>query len=186
MKAADISESYVKAFCSEISGTQPILVPCKPQYQERENECFQLVQDKIDEFGGTLVTGWVIWEKVGVFIEAEFHAIWLDPDGKYIDLNARDMFSNLKEILFIPDNETKYENRQINNIRKPLIDDPMVKKFLHLNTKRFEFMNRGERAYQHGEIELSTREKKEYSKLIKELIKLQQKIDNKYEAAVAQ
>ena len=180
MKSADISESHVQTFCSEIGCTQPISVVCKPQFQENENECFQLVQDKIDESGGTLITGWAVWEKEGVFIEAEFHAIWLNSEGKHIDLNPRHISSNLKEILFIPDDQTKYENKQIDNIRKPLVDDPTVKKFLHLNTNLFQFMNRGERAFQHGEIELSIREKKEYNKLLKELIKLEQKINKTY------
>ncbi|MCO7188624.1 MULTISPECIES: hypothetical protein [unclassified Pseudoalteromonas] len=185
MKAANFSESHVQKFCSEISCTQPVSVVCKPQYQEDENECFQLVQDKIEELGGTSVTGWAIWEKEGIFIEAEFHAVWLNSEGKYIDLNPRHISSKLKEILFIPDEQTRYKNKQIDNIRKPLVDDAVVKKFLHLNSKMFEFMNRGERAFQHGEIELSIREKKEHNKLLKELIKLELKINKKYGVVVA-
>ena len=185
MKTADILEPHVQVFCSEIGCMKPISVLCKPQSQEDENECFQLVQDKIDEFGGALVTGWAVWEKQGVFIEAEFHAVWLNSEGEYLDLNPRHISSEFKEILFIPDNETKYENKQIDNIRKPLVNDPTVKKYLHLNAKLFHFMNKGERAFQHGEIELSIREKKEYNKLLKELIKLEQKINRTYELSIA-
>ncbi|BCV47449.1 hypothetical protein [Shewanella algae] len=57
-----------------------------------------LVQNKIDKFGGTLITGWAIWEKVGVFIEAEFHAVWLKPDGEHLGLNPRRHIPNCGSI----------------------------------------------------------------------------------------
>jgi len=180
MKSANFSDSHVSEFCSSLSKNLPIKVVCNPQYLENENECFQLVQNKINEFGGTMVTGWAIWEKVGVFIEAEFHAVWLNHNGEYVDLNSRRNISNCQSILFVPDEETKNTDQQINNIRKPLINDSIVMSFLHLNNKLFEFMNRGERAHQHGEIQLSKREQKEYKKLMLEIGKLEKKIDTKY------
>lgn len=186
MRVARMSDSHVVEFCSSLGESLPIEVVSEPQYQESENECFQLVQNKIDKFGGSLISGWAIWEKVGVFIEAEFHAVWLKSDGEYLDLNPRRNISNCRSILFVPDSNTEYKNQQINNIRKPLINDPIVNRFLHLNNKLFEFMNRGERAYQHGEIELSKREQKEYKKLIQELGRLEGKIDSKYEVKIAQ
>jgi len=184
MKTADIQKPHVRKFCSSIATKDPVCVKCEPQASEDENECFQLVQEKVDESGGKMVTGWAIWEKPGVFIEAEFHAVWVTPESEYIDLNPRPSNFKITEILFIPDNVTQYKNQQIDNIRKALVDDDLVKRFLFLNRKYFEFMNRGERAFQHGHIELTRREQKEYKKLLKSLIQVERKIHCKYPQSV--
>ena len=36
------------------------------------------------EFGGNIEYGWMIWESPNLFIEAEFHAVWIDNKGEYI------------------------------------------------------------------------------------------------------
>lgn len=139
------------------------------------------MQDKVDQFGGQLITGWAIWETQGVFIEAEFHAVWLKIDGEYVDLNPRDILSNITEIIFVPESIIMYKNKQIDNIRKALIDDNKVLKYLHLNKKLFELTNRGNRAYQHGSIEFSKKESTEFNKIDKEIVALGKFICKKYE-----
>ncbi|WP_312255828.1 hypothetical protein [Stutzerimonas nitrititolerans] len=181
MKTADAKQTYVMEFCSSISPhSAPVIVECSPTHDAAENECFELVKRKVQEFGGNQIFGWAVWEKPGVFIEAEFHSIWQQPNGIHLDLNPRNPAFNIKTILFVPDEKIKYKERQIDNIRKPLVNDNDVVRFLYLSTKRFQILNRGKRAYEHGEISLPNKEMKEYQRTMKELIKLQNTINNRY------
>lgn len=181
MKAADLNKPHVKEFCAEISPNhEPLTVFCSPQIQSPSNECFALVDEKIEESGGKQVIGWAIWEKPGVFIEAEFHAVWETMEGDLLDLNPRPPQFNIESILFVPDADKKYTGRQIDNIRKPLVADPDVVRFLYLAKKRFQLFNRGDRAYQHGEIRLRNREAKEYQRISLEARRLNQKINKRY------
>ncbi len=186
MKTADANKIHVIDFCSSICAhSAPVIVECSPAQGSAENECFELVRAKVQEFGGDQIFGWAVWEKPGVFIEAEFHSVWKQPNGIYLDINPRNPAFNIKEILFVPDGKIKYEEKQIDNIRKSLVNDSDVIRFLYLSTKRFQILNRGKRAYEHGEISLPNKEMKEYQKTMKELIKLQNTINNRYSTVTA-
>jgi hypothetical protein len=181
MRRGNVNEEHVQVFCSEICpGKESIIIECDPQYDASENECFELVEEKVKEFGGSLQLGWAIWERSGVFIEAEFHAVWKKPDGTFLDLNPRSIKFKIDSILFIPDETLKYEGKQVDNIRKALVNDKDVVRFLFLSERRFKVLNRGDRAYEYGQIILPPKELKEYEKIFKELIKLQKTIDRRY------
>lgn len=186
MKTADANQIYVMEFCSSICAhSAPVIVECSPAHGTAENECFELVGRKVQELGGNQVFGWAVWEKPGVFIEAEFHSVWQQPNGIYLDINPRNPAFNIKTILFVPDEKIKYEEKQIDNIRKPLVNDNDVIQFLYLSAKRFQILNRGKRAYEYGEISLPNKEMKEYQRTMKELIKLQNTINNRYSTVTA-
>jgi len=86
-------------------------------------------------------------------IEAEFHAIWRDPGGRLHDITPKQL--PVTDILFLPDPERKYDGRQVNNVRRPLRDDPRIKSFFELCDSEFELLNRGQRAYEIGAIHLT-------------------------------
>src|SRR5690554_5478469 len=173
MRRGNYDEEHVKIFCSEICPRQDsIIIECDPQYDAPENECFELVEEKVKEFGGSQQLGWAIWERPGVFIEAEFHAVWKKPDGTFLDLNPRPIQFKIDSILFVPDERLKYEGKQIDNVRKALVKDKDVVRFIFLSEKRFKLLNRGDRAYEYGEISLPPKEIKEYEKIMKELVRL--------------
>lgn len=169
----------VKALLNKINAnTQPIYVKNLPNHMDIENECFPLVDEYISRHGGERILGWAIWELPGLFIEAEFHAIWKTPVGELMDLNYRPL--KTEKILFLPDYEIVYEGYQKNNIRLALSNNPAVIDFLKAHDKMFEFMNKGERKKQHGEIKIKGSELIEYDLLMNEIAGLQLKMNTAY------
>jgi hypothetical protein len=136
-----------------------------------------MVDNHVCKRRGSAVVGWAIWESPGVFIEAEFHAVWRSPEGQLIDIALRSRsFTN---IVFLPDPARKYNGCQVDNIRKALVRDNDVKRFLFLFHRKFEILNAGERAYQH-EVLLPKAALRELLALKKEIERLERKIQKKY------
>lgn len=134
--------------------------------------------EHIAAHGGEPVLGWAIWEWPGVFIEAEFHTIWLAPDGNILDLTPRGLQSSY--IVFLPDTSRKYDGRQVHNIRKPLVKDNDVNRYLHTFRRRFEILNAGELAYQHGTVSISIKAAREIRALEREGARLEQRLKQRY------
>lgn len=128
MIAPDPTEQYVKSFCKGISDIPPVSIPSSPVSDVPLNECFGVVEEHISANGGRGVIGWSIWEWPGVFIEAEFHMVWEAPDKTMVDLTPKP--KAFETIIFLPDTKKQYRGRQIDNIRKPLIQSLTVQRFL--------------------------------------------------------
>ncbi len=96
--------------------------------------------------------GWTIWYLPGVLMEAEFHAVWLSSDGDYLDVSPHPIHLHPERILFLPDPNTAYRGRQIDNVRIPLSKDPKVREFKRHNEEKFRLLNEGELADQHGPV----------------------------------
>ncbi len=161
----------IKDFCKKIASSQtPVFLDIQTDTSVELLDCFGNVQKKIEKEGGTVQYGWRIWECPRIMIEAEFHAVWLSPQNHFVDITPTQFDTN--KILFLPDKIRKYEGKQINNIKHPLTDDPLVKEFIEVSEKIFQEMNRGELAYTHGKILASnellalTREKAEIMKKV--------------------
>ena len=103
------------------------------------------------QYGGTGVTGWAIWEVPQLFIEAEFHAVWRTKAGTLIDVSQPPQ--RFDRILFLPDPETLYEGRNIDNVRQPLLDHPLVHKVIGRAQRRFEML----KDYPNGVLTLTGR-----------------------------
>lgn len=125
-----------------------------------------------------MLTGWAIWEWPKVFIEAEFHAVWSNTRGELFDLTSRPLIS--PHILFLPDPLTKYDGRQIDNVRKPLIKDNDLTRFLFIFSRQFHILNKGDLAFQHGPISLPPKALKELQGLHKEGARLERRLHNRY------
>jgi len=110
---------------------------------------------------------------------AEFHAVWQSPEGDLVDIVPR--VRPFTEITFVPDANRRYENRQVDNVRKQLVIDNDVKRFLFLNQRRFAILNAGKRALQH-EVMLSKTEMRELEASGKEAFRLEQRIHKRYAA----
>lgn len=52
--------------------------------------------------GGNVQPGWLLWEdpRIG-FCEAEFHAVWVSPEGRLVDVTPRR--DQEKRVMFVPD-----------------------------------------------------------------------------------
>lgn len=176
---ADLALNHVVDFCRKVSSHNvPVQVPHEPLPDKPLLECFSIVPEHVAAHGGKQLIGWAIWETPGVFIEAEFHAVWQNPDGALLDLTPRPV--PLSNILFLPDSSREYAGRQVDNIRQPLVDDIDVTRFLYLFTRRFEILNKGDLADQHGAIQLPPRAAKAYRDMEKEMEKLHFRLNRRY------
>lgn len=154
----------LKKLCSKIAKDQmPLYIDVHPADGAISNECFTLVEAAIEKNGGHSLLGWTLWELPGVFLEAEFHSIWIKPTGEMTDITPKKR--PVSKILFLPDNQAIYTGRQINNIRQATSSDPCVTQYLSTFDAQFELLNRGDRAYQHGEIILTDSEADEFQKI---------------------
>ncbi len=148
------------ALCQEISADhQPFYIEVKPLAGENPKDCFFIIDRYVKAHGGERIIGWAIWELPLVFVEAEFHAVWLSPTGEYVDLTPRS--SNTARCLFLPDPSMTYSGRQVDNIRRPISQLPEVVALLDVQERLFEIKNRGDRATQIGEIVFLGEEKRE-------------------------
>ena len=146
-----------------VADTQPIYVSVRPESGTPINECFPLVDVAVSRFGGAKLLGWSLWEFPGVFVEAEFHAVWESPNGELIDIAPKNR--PVERILFLPNKELTYNGRQVNNVRRPLSAAKCIVEYLATFDAEFELLNRGARGEQLGEIELTGSEADEYASL---------------------
>jgi len=117
------------------------------------------VRNQIEAHGGSVCYGWQIWEWPNVLINAEFHAVWKDPSGSLVDITPKP--PPIQRILFLPDPTREYDGRQVNNVRRPLRNDPAIKRFIKDCDREFEISNRGDRATQYDRIDVEEDEWKE-------------------------
>ncbi len=120
------------------------------------NNCFPIIEKQVQDHGGSICYGWQIWEWPNIMIEAEFHAVWKDSDGGLHELTPKPLL--IKNILFLPDPVRVYQGKQVNNVRRAISCADAVKDFINASDAEFEFMNRGKRANQHGELRITQKE----------------------------
>jgi hypothetical protein len=145
------------------TGTKPVYVPVRPVETGRINECLPTVDAYVAQHGGTRLLGWSLWEFPGLFVEAEFHAVWKSHEGDLVDVTPKRRAT--KAVLFLPAPEMTYSGSQVNNVRRPISLDPLVVEYLATFDDEFDLINRGERAKQHGEISLGGAEAQEYGEI---------------------
>ena len=144
----------ILVLCRElVSKSQPRFLEVRPTSNTDPGDCFPAVARHAEAHGGSVCYGWLIWEWPGVFVEAEFHAVWRDPEGKLHDITHAP--EGISRILFLPDPAKIYEGRQVNNVRRALSDNSAITEFFQACDAGFELMNRGSRADKHGKIALS-------------------------------
>lgn len=161
----DPSLPYVVTLCEElVPGAAPQVVELRPTPGAPPNECFPLVSARVREDRGALVCGWSIWEYPTLFVEAEFHAVWKKPDGSLLDITLKNHAFN--HILFLIDPSREYGGRQVDNIRRAMRSDSAITGFIKAAEDEFEFMNRGERAFQHGQIAVTGNERAEIQEIM--------------------
>jgi len=141
----------------------PFYVDVAPLQYAPANECFELVDEHVVKHGGTRVLGWALWEMPGLFVEGEFHAVWRSSSGDYVDIAPK--LQPTAKVLFLPSMDATYKGRQVNNVRRAVSDDPEVQRYFQGFDEMFEFMNRGERADEHGELQLEGTAAVEYRQI---------------------
>ena len=89
--------------------------------------------------------GWAILQLDGIWLEAEFHAVWRDQKGQLLDVTPREF--PFQEYLFLPDPTRAYKGIQVESYFLPLTTHPAVLRHIELAHELFVETNRGELAY---------------------------------------
>lgn len=90
-----------------VPGGSAIYLPVTPEPGAVVNECFPNVAAKIESAGGRMLCGWQLWEWPHVLVEAEFHAVWISPDGDLVEITPKPQHES--KILFVPDPKLRYQ-----------------------------------------------------------------------------
>lgn len=85
--------------------TKPIFLKLVQAENCNFSDCFGNVENYIENNGGGVQYGWIIWETPNLFVEGEFHAVWVNNKGEYVDITPK--IDGEKEILFLPDSRRK-------------------------------------------------------------------------------
>ncbi|HEY0019469.1 MAG TPA: SEC-C metal-binding domain-containing protein [Longimicrobium sp.] len=151
----------IRQLCNQlVPNIPPRYLPVTPVTGAEPQDCFEVVAQHVRNNGGRICYGWQIWEWPNVMLEAEFHAVWEDRDGKLHDLTPK--LSLVERVLFLPDATRVYNGRPVKSVLHVLSPSPAIESFIDACDAEFELMNRGDRAEQHGEIILSGAEVSEY------------------------
>lgn len=129
-------------FCKEIDlTTKPVFLKLFPVEGYICGECYGNVENHIRENGGRVQHGWIIWETPDVLLDAEFHAVWVNNKGDYVDVTPK--ADGEESILFLPDSKRTFTKEElIDNIRKPLVDNEDTRGVIEKAKERFEIKNR--------------------------------------------
>lgn len=126
-------------FCASItSDSSPEYIDVCPAPWAALNECFNNVYRMVKQYGGSMISGWAVWQRGNMLLDAEAHAIWRAPDGKLIDITPHSY--NEKRILFLFDSSVCYQGITIPSHRQALTDSPLVAEFIRLYSERDHFM----------------------------------------------
>lgn len=121
----DSIQALRKAFKLQEEASWVEVIPRKDSVLD---DCYMDVERQVNECGGALIYGWQIWEWPYVMIEAEFHAVWKNPEGKFIDVTKKR--DGETRIIFIPDLTREYEQKQIDNLRLALWNHNLVHEYI--------------------------------------------------------
>lgn len=118
---ADITDAIL-AFCRTIEPDEsPFMVPVRSRKDALPDDCFFNVFDAVAEAGGAAQYGWIIWERPGIVLSAEFHSVWRTEQG-LVDITPHD---GEQTILFLP-TAKQYEFRRVKPRRKALSNNGAV------------------------------------------------------------
>jgi hypothetical protein len=103
----------------------------RPEPGAAVNGCFSNVRAKRARDGGRMLCGWQLWEWPRVLVEAEFHAVWLSPQGRMEEITPKP--HGEAAVLFVPDDRRRYEGRVVDNVRMALEDDQLIEDFIRVS-----------------------------------------------------
>jgi hypothetical protein len=123
-----------------------VTVPFEHVSETREGYCYENVQRVVEERGGSILYGWVVWQHDDIFIEAEAHAVWQKLSGELACITPQTPAE--KFLTFIPDATAIYDfhSRLITkNVRVALRSDTRLEKFFQLCDQQTDLFNAGRR-----------------------------------------
>lgn len=124
----------------------------RPEPDAGVNGCFSNVRAKAARDGGRMLCGWQLWEWPRVLVEAEFHAVWLSPDGEMVEITPKPHGEDA--ILFVPDERRTYQGEVVDNVRIALHDDQLVQHFIGVSRAIVQLMMRSGRSTGEGHVRI--------------------------------
>ena len=118
-----ISDAILSLCNTLIEGSAPVFVEVVEDKLGLYGFCSDGVHKRVQESGGSLVFGWVIWEWPKVLLTAEFHTVWEDADGRVLDITPKP--AGEKSILFLPDRSYRIDfnfDERPRNVRVSIAD----------------------------------------------------------------
>ncbi len=97
----EITRAVRRLIETVVSRGEAVYLPVKSEADAVVNECFPNVETKIARAGGHMLCGWQLWEWPHVLVEAEFHAVWVSPEGEMVDITPK--LHGETRVLFVPD-----------------------------------------------------------------------------------
>jgi hypothetical protein len=79
----------IKEFLRELKSQPPEYVQVVTSMGGRIGRCWENVGAVVRKNGGQRRYGWTIWERSGLFLTAEFHAVWCTADGELVDVTPK-------------------------------------------------------------------------------------------------
>ena len=128
----------VVLLCNHLSpNIHPFFVDVIVEPNAEPKECFNNVDCKISSSGGYSQQGWRIFEIPSCYLDAEFHAVWVSPEEKYIDISPNEV--NVNTILFLPDLVRTYKDMPLDNVVFPLTEDEDLLNFFKEHAHSFGY-----------------------------------------------
>lgn len=122
------TDKFVEKLLAKIgSEYEPEQVPVIIEPYAKLHNCYPSVDEKVKRDGGKVHYGWTIYQS-DLLCEAERHAVWENEDGDLVDITPREI--DLKQIMFVSDNDFVYTGQLVDNIRVNLTDNPIVDDFI--------------------------------------------------------
>jgi hypothetical protein len=81
----EVITADIKEFSRKLNSQLPEYVQVVPSLGGRIGRCWENVAAVVRKNGGQRRYGWTIWERPGLFLTAEFHAVWCTADGELVD-----------------------------------------------------------------------------------------------------
>lgn len=124
-------------FCFEISpGETPFYVPVTPVPPSKHADCFANVREHVNNTGGRIIYGHMVWEAPGLFLVTNEHAIWHAPSGTVHDLTPQP--DGETSILFLKDRKvTEPVEGEVSKLAnyKALIEDRDLEEFIEIQKR---------------------------------------------------
>lgn len=139
----------ILSFCSQINGSNPLIVPIKPEQDYQENFCCENVDKHIKKHGGKMICGWYFQITLGVCISAIAHSIYQSPNGEMLDVTP---FFDLEAVItgkfvlhentvFLPDSNVIFTNDNIVPSKRYLLsNDQDTKDYVTILDKEDKFI----------------------------------------------
>lgn len=148
-------------FCASIALAKPLFIPSVPIKRAMTSFCFDNVAQRVREKGGSIAYGWAIWHMLGLYFEAEHHAVWRNSLGNLLDVSPQ--MGGRKRLLFLADESAIYDpSAPRPNIMAPDGDSERARQMVDLGNRRHALLMRCRvpgtaeiRLYAHDQLELA-------------------------------